>query len=82
MQEDFEKESATMTKIVKENRELELKEMATKLSQQGAEMSNEFFTQQKQIQSNYMSQVSDISKFLAKKYEIQVVFKAGFAVHR
>ena len=74
MQEEFEKESPAMTKIVRENRELEIKEMATKLSQQGAEMSNEFFTQQKQIQSDYMEQVSNISKFLASKYNIKVVF--------
>ena len=74
MQADFEKESAAMTKIVRENRELEIKEMAAKLSQQGSEMSNEFFMQQKQIQADYMKQVTDISKFLADKYGIKVIY--------
>lgn len=74
MQADFEKESAAMTKIVRENRELEIKEMAAKLSQQGSEMSNEFFMQQKQIQADYMQQVTDISKFLADKYGIKVIY--------
>lgn len=74
MQADFEKESAAMTKIVRENRELEIKEMAAKLSKQGSEMSNEFFMQQKQIQADYMKQVTDISKFLANKYGIKVIY--------
>ncbi|MCP8352089.1 OmpH family outer membrane protein [Candidatus Synchoanobacter obligatus] len=74
MQVDLEKDAPTMTDIVRENREREIREMATKLSQQGSEMSGEYYSRQQEIKSNYMNQVSEISEKLAKKYKIQVVY--------
>jgi Skp family chaperone for outer membrane proteins len=74
MQEEFDKESAAMTKMVRENRDLEIKEMANKLSRQGAEMQGEYYARQQEIKAAFYKQVSEISEELAKKYNIQVVF--------
>ena len=74
MQEEFDKESAAMTKMVRENRELEIKEMANKLSRQGAELQGEYYSRQQEIEVAFYKQVSEISEELAKKYNIQVVF--------
>gem|GEM_PF-4645235 len=70
---EHEIESPLMTKIVKDNREQELKDMAHKLSKQGAEMTQEYYGRQQELKSNYLKQASDISERLAKKHEISVV---------
>ncbi len=74
MEEEFDKESAAMTKIVRENRDLEIKEMANKLSRQGSEMQGEYYSKQQQIKTEFYKQVTEISETLAKKYKVQVVF--------
>lgn len=70
---EHEKEAAMMTKIVRENREQELKEMAHKLSKQGSEMTQEYYSRQQDLKSNYLMQCSDIAKRIARKYELKFV---------
>lgn len=70
---EHEKEATMMTKIVRDNREQELKEMAQKLSKQGSEMTQEYYARQQEIKSNYLMQASDISSKIAKKYKLDFV---------
>lgn len=74
MQEEFDKESAAMTKIVRENREQEIREMANNLSRQGSEMQGEYYSRQQEIKTEFYNKVMEISESIARKYKIQAVF--------
>ena len=68
-----EKEAASMTKAVREKKELELRQKAQRLAQQKNEMAQEFYTRQQEIRQEYLVQSANISKELAKAHDLQVV---------
>lgn len=70
---EHEKEVSMMTKIVRENREQELKEMAQRLNQQGAEMSQDYQLRQHGIKTQYLSKIEGIAKKLAAKHNASLV---------
>lgn len=70
---EHEKESSMMTKIVRENREQELKEMAHKLSKEGTQMTQEYYQRTQELKAGYFKQASDIAQQLSIKYGLKFV---------
>lgn len=70
---EYEKESAMMTKIVRENREQELRDIANKLSKQGAEMTQEYYARQQDLKSKYLTQIENIAQRVASKYGSKMI---------
>lgn len=75
MNEDLKREAVTMTQMVRESREAEIKDMWNKLQQQGSEMQAEYTDRHQKIQAAFLEQIEKESAKLAKRYGLQVVHK-------
>ena len=75
MNEDLKRDAVTMTQMVRESRETEIKDMWNKLQQQGSEMQAEYTARHQKIQADFLEQIEKESAKLAKRYGLQVVHK-------
>lgn len=75
MNEDLKRDAVTMTQMVRESREAEIKEMWNKLQQQGSEMQAEYTARHQKIQAAFLDQIEKTAAKLASRYGLQVVHK-------